>query len=192
MITKDTMVEVINKFGGTVGYDVPDLGVHRNFNPREKKEISFDELEKLSYIPGGKIILTDYLEIKNEEAIRKIFGKDFEPEYHYNDVDIVALMVKGSLDQFLDCLDFAPESVLETIKEVAVNLPLNDVSKRKAILEKLGFDVDKAIEIKNTKYDGGNENTSDKSTKAVRRTTPVKSLNASVPTPTGRRYKPDK
>ena len=37
MITKDTMVEVVNKFGGTVGYDVPDLGVHRNFNPREKK-----------------------------------------------------------------------------------------------------------------------------------------------------------
>ena len=192
MITKDTMVEVINKFGGTVGYDVPDLGVHRNFNPREKKEISFDELEKLSYIPGGKVILTDYLEIKNEEVIRRIFGKDFEPEYHYSDVDIAALMVKGSLDQFLDCLDFAPESVLETIKEVAVNLPLNDVSKRKAILEKLGFDVDKAIEIKNTKYDGGNENAPDKLTKAVRRTTPVKSLNASVPTPTGRRYQPNK
>ena len=192
MITKDTMVEVVNKFGGTVGYDVPDLGVHRNFNPRERKEISFEELEKLSYLPGGNTILTDYLEIKNEDVIKKLFGKEFEPEYHYSNTDIVELMTKGSLDQFLDCLDFAPESVLEAIKEIAVNLPLNDVLKRNAIQEKLGFDVNKAIEIKNTKYDGGDEDDSNKTNKIVRRTTPMKSNDASTPAPTGRRYKPTK
>jgi adenylate cyclase class IV len=40
------------------------------------------------------------------------------------------------------------------IKSIAVELPLNDMAKREAILNKLGFDVTKAIEIKNTKYDG--------------------------------------
>jgi len=53
MVNKDTLVTVINKYNGTVGYDVPDLGVHRNFYPNEKKEISFNELEKLTFAPGG-------------------------------------------------------------------------------------------------------------------------------------------
>ena len=35
MIDKNKMVKVINKFSGTVGYDVPEMGVHRNFYPKE-------------------------------------------------------------------------------------------------------------------------------------------------------------
>ena len=63
MIKKDTKIKVVNKFNGTVGYDVPELGVHRNFYPKESKDISFDELEKLSFIPGGDDILKNYLEL---------------------------------------------------------------------------------------------------------------------------------
>jgi len=97
-------------------------------------------------------------------------------------------MKVGTLEQFLDCLDFAPESVLENIKDMAVNLPLNDVSKRNAIQEKLGFDVSKAIEIKNTKFDSGEEDTLNSTTKqTTRRATPIKQTAA----PTGRRYKPN-
>ena len=56
-------------------------------------------------------------------------------------------MVNGSLDEFEDCLNFAPKGVLEIIKDVAVKLPLNDVAKRDLILKKLGFSVANAIEI---------------------------------------------
>ena len=48
-------------------------------------------------------------------------------------------------------------------------MPLNDVSKRKAILDKLHFNVDKAIEIKQTTK-GDDEIEREK---AVRRTTPI-------------------
>jgi len=41
---KDTLVKVVNKYNGTVGYDVPDLNIHRNFYPGETKEITFNEL----------------------------------------------------------------------------------------------------------------------------------------------------
>ena len=157
MINKDTMVKVVNKYDGTVGYDVPDLQVHRNFYPGEHKDISFDELEKLSFSPGGLNILTNYLEIADKEVAFTILGKEPEPEYHYTRDDVTKLMTVGTLDQFLDCLDFAPESIKEVIKDLAVELPLNDVEKRQAIKEKLGFDVDSAIKIKNTKYDGGAE-----------------------------------
>ena len=188
MINKDTLVTVINKYNGTVGYDVPDLGVHRNFYPGEKKEILFDELEKLTFAPGGLAILSEYLEITNKEVIAKLFNKEPEPEYYYTKDDIKKLMTVGTLDQFLDCLDFAPESVKEIIKDMAVELPLNDVAKRKAIQEKLNFDVTKAIEIKNTDYDGGEKDNSDQKTKATRRTAPI---NAGTTAPTGRRYKPE-
>jgi len=56
-------------------------------------------------------------------------------------------MEHGSLDEFLDCLDFAPEGVKDLIKNLAVELPLNDVAKREAIFNKLGFNVDNAIRI---------------------------------------------
>jgi len=62
-------------------------------------------------------------------------------------------MQTGSLDEFLDCLDFAPDVVKDMIKDISVTLPLNDVAKRDAIKEKLNFDVARAIEIKNTKTD---------------------------------------
>ena len=28
---RDKMVKIINKYNGTVGYDIPELSIHRNF-----------------------------------------------------------------------------------------------------------------------------------------------------------------
>ena len=192
MINKDTLIKVINKDNGVVGYTVPDLGVHRNFYPGETKEVTYEELEKLSFIPGGMVILKELLEITDREAIKQLFSKEPEPEYHYTKDDVKQLLLTGTLDQFLDCLDFAPEVVKDMIKDMAVDLPLNDMAKRQAILEKMGFDVTKAIEIKNTKYDSGEEDASgDFGRINKRRTTPVKSENTTA-APSGRRYNPTK
>lgn len=188
MIDKNKMVKVINKFNGTVGYDVPEMGVHRNFYPKESKEISFEELERLSFVPGGDVILRNYLEIVDEDAIMALFNEKPEPEYHYSENDIKQLLTTGTLDQFLDCLDFAPDVIKDMIKDLAVELPLNDMAKRQAIQDKLGFDVTKAIEIKNTKYDGETENIIEKENKTGRRAAPIKSDVAAAPS--GRRYKP--
>ena len=157
MIDKNKIVKVINKFNGIVGYDVPELGVHRDFYPHESKEVSFEELERLSFIPGGDVILKEYLEVVDEDVVVTLFNKKSEPEYHYSEDDIKKLLTAGSLDQFLDCLDFAPNVVKDMIKDLAVELPLNDMTKRQAIQDKLGFDVTKAIEIKNTKFDAETE-----------------------------------
>ena len=185
-IDKTTKIEVINKFSGTVGYEVPDLGVYRNFQPNEKKEITIDELERLSYIPGGKVILKEYLEITDKDIAEKILNGKLEPEYFYTEKDIKRLMVSGSMDEFLDCLDFAPLGVQELIKDIAVNLPLNDIAKREAIKEKLDFDVSRAIEIKNTNFDGGDAASSDEPAQTKRRVA-AKTTSA---TAAGRRVKP--
>ena len=54
-------------------------------------------------------------------------------------------MTKGSLDAFLDCLDFAPVGVIDLIKKFSVSLPLNDIDKRDALKKKTGFDVTVAL-----------------------------------------------
>lgn len=189
MIDKNKMVKVINKYNGTVGYDIPELGVHRNFYPHESKEIGLEELERLSFVPGGDVILKEYLEIADEEAVVALFNEQLEPEYHYSEEDIKRLLTTGSLDQFLDCLDFAPSVVKDMVKDLAVELPLNDMAKRQAIQDKLGFDVTKAIEIRNTKFDAETEAEAiQKETKTGRRAAPIKS--DKVAAPSGRRYKP--
>ena len=47
--------------------------------------------------------------------------------------------------------------MIDIIKNKAVELELNDYSKRNAIYEKTGFNVSNAIEIKNTKFDDGSD-----------------------------------
>lgn len=144
-----TKIKVLNRDNGSVIYSIPEMnGLRRAFQTGETKEISFEELQKLSYIPGGKELLEDSLVIlNNDEAVKELVG-DVEPEYKYTKDKILDLMKNGTLDEFLDCLDFAPEGVKELIKTYAVELPLNDVPKREAIAQKLNFNVDNAIRIK--------------------------------------------
>lgn len=146
---KSTLIKVLNRDNGAVVYAIPEMnGLKRVYQAGETKEITFEEIEKLSYIPGGMELLQDCLVIlDNDEAIKEILGH-VEPEYSYTKDDVINLMKNGSLDEFLDCLDFAPEGVKDLIKTLSVELPLNDVAKREAILNKLGFNVDNAIRIK--------------------------------------------
>ncbi len=155
-MNKEELIKVTNRSTCRVGYIVPELNVQRQFASKETKEIPYGELQALSYLPGGMPILEDYLSIASAAAIKEL-GLHVEPEYYYSEEDVKNLLLHGSLNEFLDCLDFAPEGVLEMIKKLAVELPVNDVDKRNAIQDKMSFDVTKAIEIKNMKYDGEEE-----------------------------------
>ena len=142
-------VKIVNRAGnGVVSYTIPDMGnLQRVFQDGEEKVITFEEIRKLSYVPGGMVLLNEYLVIKDKEVLEEL-NMAPEQEYYYTKEDIIRLMTEGSLDEFLDCLDFAPEGVLETIKTLSVELPLNDVAKRKAILNKMDFNVDNAVRNK--------------------------------------------
>ena len=169
MIEKDTLIKVKNRDSGTVGYTIPELGnLHRSFSKGETKEITMDELRKLSYISGGKILLQNYLIVQNQDALKELLSDDVEPEYYYGEEEIKKLLLTGSNDQLLDCLEFAPEGVIGLVKDLAVSLKINDISKRNIILEKTGFNVTNAIAInEETIEDEGEE------TKSSRRSAPV-------------------
>ena len=147
MIEETRRIKVQNRDFGEVGYEIPDLNLHRNFQPNEIKTITYDELFKLSQVPGGQYIIDNYLIIHDEEVVNDLLY-DVEPEYFYTEAEVIELMKNGSVDEFEDCLNFAPKGVIDLIKQTAVTLPLNDVAKRDLILKKTGFSVAGAIELR--------------------------------------------
>lgn len=147
MLDNNFEIEVINRYNGITGYVLDDGNerIVRSFEPKEKKMITMGELRKLSFKAGGPAILKGYLVVKNEEAIKELLG-GVEPEYFYTEDEVIALLTSGSLDQLMDALDFAPIGVVEMIKDFAVAMEINDMSKRQAIIAATGFNVNAAIE----------------------------------------------
>ena len=145
MINTNQKVEVKNRSNSTAVYSLPELNIRRQFAPGETKQLTIGELEALTYRPGGLNLIKDCLLIQDTGIARQIINQKIEPEYWLDEKGIKELLEKGSLDEFLDCLDFAPGGVIELIKVVALKMPLNDVKKREAIRVKTGFDLDRAL-----------------------------------------------
>ena len=141
---KNNFCNVKNRSASVVVYSIPEDGIRRSFAPGEVKAISYQELEKLTYQRGGMNILTKFLQIQSNDVL-KDFGMRVEPEYHMNEQDVARLVRQGSLDEFLDALDFAPEGVIDLIKRMAISMPLMDMDKREALKKKTGLDVEAAL-----------------------------------------------
>ncbi len=138
------MYRVKNRGASLVVYKIPEDGIRREFKPGQTLQISSEELEKLTYQPGGTVILSQFLQILDLDGIQAARIKT-EPEYHMSEQDVAKLITTGSLDAFLDCLDFAPIGVIDLIKKLSIEIPMVDISKRKALKEKTGFDVEAAL-----------------------------------------------
>ena len=145
---RNTLVRVKNRSASSLVYKVPDLRVRREFNPGEIKRISIDELEKLSYVQGGMSLITNFLQILDDpKAVQEVNGAAPELEYNWGEKEVVDLIKNGSLDEFLDALDFAPEGVIDLIKTFSVSLPITDLNKIHALKEKTGLDAEAAIKL---------------------------------------------
>ena len=178
MLDKSTVIKVTNRDAGSVGYTVPDLRIERQYQKGETKEVTMEELRKLSYLPGGDYIIRNCLQIDNSDAVNELLG-DVEPEYYYTENEVRELLVgSGTLAQLQDCLDFAPAGVIDMIKDIAVKEEINDLSKRKAIYDKTGFNVNSAIMIKHETE----EEEDNKEKTSARRAAPVQKSENTVPT----------
>jgi hypothetical protein len=98
-------------------------------------------------MPGGRELIRDYLLIKDESAKNDLVGTT-EPEYNMTSAEVVQLIQHGTLDEWLDALDFAPEGVIDLIKTLSVELPLTDTRKMDAFKEKKGIDLGRMIQVK--------------------------------------------
>ncbi len=138
---------VTNRSASRVCYSVPELGIKlRDFQPGETKKIYAEELEGLMYVPGGPALLREYLQVHNEEVRQDLVGHT-EPEYNMTIDQVRSLIVTpNNYDEWLDCLDFAPEGVLDLIKTLAVQIPLTDTRKMESFKKKTGVDLARMIQ----------------------------------------------
>ena len=184
---ENTFVNVTNRDSGQVGYTLPDKNLHRTFAVGETKKISLEELQQLSYVSGGEYILKNCLIVNNTDALSALNLK-VEPEYFYTETEVRKILTEGSLDQLEDCLNFAPDGVLDLIKKIAVEEELPDTRKRKLISEKTGFNIDNAINVNHiVDADSGSEETEEAAPK--RKAAP---LNAESSAPTRKTATPSK
>lgn len=140
-------VQVRNRSNRVVIYHVDDMHVRREFAPGETKLVPVDELIALSQKAGGAYIIRNSLFIQDPSTVKEMPMK-VEPEYYLDDKGVIDLLKNGSVDALLDCLDFAPGGVIELVKKYAVDLPITDTRKIKAIQDKTGFKVDLALKHK--------------------------------------------
>ena len=144
---RTTKINVRNRSNSVVVYNVDDLQVRREFMPGAVKQVPLEEIYALSQQPGGAEIIANYLFIESSAAVKEMSMK-VEPEYYLDDKGVIALLKDGSVDELLDCLDFAPAGVLDLVQKYAIDLPLTDTRKIKAIKDKTGFDVALALKHK--------------------------------------------
>ena len=141
MINEKAIYSVKNRSASTVIYSIPEMNnLRREFRPGEIKSVTGSELIQLSYRPGGRRIIENYLLINNEEVLDGL-NMEVEPEYKLDEAGVVKILKDGSEDQLIDCLNFAPEGVKDLVKAVALAMPLNDLNKCKIIKDMLGYDV---------------------------------------------------
>ena len=149
-MTESTVCNVKNRSASVVVYRIADDNIRREFAPGETKKITYGELIKLSFQPGGRELMEDYLFITEAEATQNLNVRR-EPEYEMDEAEIKELIAHGSIEAFLDCLDFAPTGIIDLIKRFAVSMPMNDMYKAEALKNKTGFDLEAAL--KNLKAD---------------------------------------
>lgn len=184
MVSKDKIINLTNRDHGSVGYRIPDLNIHRTFSAGETKKVTFNEIEQLSWVDGGKALLKHYLIIQDPEAAEEILG-EVEPEYFYTDKDIKKLLKEGTLDQLKDTLQYGPKGVIDLVKQEAVDMKLNNNDMREEIFKATNFNVTNAI---NNEL-ATNENEEPKAATTGRRSKPI-TASESETTTSSRRSEP--
>lgn len=170
-VADSVMVKVQNLVGHTVGYKIEEDNVRRVFQPYEIKTIKAGELRKLNYRYGGNVLLTNYLSVKNAELAQEFGVSEETVEYNWTEEDVDRVLKEEPIEVLLDALDFGPDGIKNMIVNRAVDLEINDMSKREAIFEKTGFDINNQIKFKQAVEA---EEEQPEKTQSRRRVTPAK------------------
>lgn len=186
MIKDTDLISVRNRNNGTTGYTL-DGNFHRDFSPKETKKVPFSELKQLSYAPGGQYILDNYLVIEDKNVL-DLLNMKVEPEYFYDEAKVKSLLLTGSIDEFADFLDFAPEGAIDIAKKIAVDEEIPDIRKRDMLSKKTGLNINNAIMVNHVVND--ESNSEEKAEEAPKRRVAIKEETATPEAPQRRAAAP--
>jgi len=97
MAKKIYYYNVKNRSAGAVLYKIPEDNIIRRFAPGETKRLSYEELLHLSYQPGGRELMANFLQIQSE-GVPKSLGIKTEPEYYMSEAQIIEMLKHGSME----------------------------------------------------------------------------------------------
>ena len=161
LISDDTLVPIRSIVNCQTGYILPSSGRSRRLMPDVTMRVTAGELRELFFSPGGSILLQNYINVGNKSLAAE-FGVRFDAiDYDWTEADVKQCLTVDEIDDLLVALDFAPQGIIETLKDDAIKLEINDRAKIKAIADKTGVDIDAAIK-NNHAYDNSDTNVADK------------------------------
>jgi len=149
-IRDDELIPVQNLTASVVSYMIPETNNVRHFAGQQlRKDITAGELRALYATRGGRVLIEDYLGIKNSELAQEfnISTDVFEHEYSWTQKEVDEVLQTGSIDALKDALEFGPEGIRQLIIDRAVELRIPDNNKLAAIAEFTGRDVGNMIKL---------------------------------------------
>ena len=164
-------VKVENMSDVQVGYVLSSSNIVRRFMPHVSMDISIGELRELSLQHGGDFLLKNYLRI-NDRELAKEFGiteDSYDHEYNWTQKEIDACLNDANCDVLLDALDFAPDGIVQSIKDRAIELEVSDRKKLDAIGKRTNCDLEAIIRNKHA-YDDVDQEKKDEKPKRRRAT----------------------
>lgn len=155
LIDNAEIVPVKNLMSYQVGYRTLN-GVSRHFAPHQTINITAGELRELTYERGGLVLLQNYLQVGNKKLAQEFGVSDDMVEYNWTEKDIIDALTTSDIDVLLDALDFAPDGIVEELKNKAIELEIADNNRINAINKRLGVNISHIIANKHA-YDSATE-----------------------------------
>lgn len=150
-VSNDAMISVRNMTDHKQVLIDRNTRARYSFGPQQAKTLSAEDLRSLAYVPGILTMFYDgKLRMDNMELCREFNIPTDIPEYDYTIEDIDRILVKEDIEVLMDVLDFAPEGILELVKNRAIALKIPSLEKRRVISERLSteqiaIDIDRMI-----------------------------------------------
>lgn len=155
LISDDSLITIENMVGHDISYTITSLGVHRKIMPGISIRVKAQELRALYAEPGGEVMLRNYLRVCDKQMQQEFGIPESQIEYNWTTADIDDVLLNKPEEYLLDALDFAPDGIIEQIKQRAIELELPDNNKRKDIMNRTGVNITKNIENTHV-YDNAN------------------------------------
>lgn len=151
LIDDSEIVPVKNMMRHEVGYTLTS-GIARHFAPRMTIRVKAGELRDLSYESGGLDFLRNYVCVGNSNLAEEFGISNDLIEYTWGEKEVVEALTTADIDVLLDALDFAPDGILEELRDKAVELEIADGNRIAAINKRMGVDINNMIKNKHA-YD---------------------------------------
>lgn len=155
MSSEQKKYEIESKYNGYLTVKDPNSSINREFPYCGfKMKLTKEELESISYVNGGRYILENYLIIKDPEII-KALQLNLEYEDSFTKEQLKDLLLNGTIENLQDTVNFAHEGTIMLLKDLALELEINDIRKIELIGKALGINIQSIKELdKESKEDG--------------------------------------